>query len=100
MQSLAKPDQWLDPLMVVTAPDYFVQEVERTYLSKLNVNEVFSAIREAVALHHALQVYAIALIKPASIPKTSSGKIQRHACCHAFLTKTLTIVGQWQQNQL
>ena len=41
-----------------------VQEVERTYLSKLNVNEVFSAIREAVALHHALQVYAIALIKP------------------------------------
>ena len=77
-----------------------VQEVERTYLSKLNINEVFSAIREAVALHHALQVYAIALIKPASIPKTSSGKIQRHACRHAFLTETLAIVGQWQQNQL
>ena len=77
-----------------------VQEVERTYLAQLNVNEVFSAIREAVALHHALQVYAIALIKPASIPKTSSGKIQRHACRHAFLTETLAIVGQWQQNQL
>ena len=72
-----------------------VQEVERTYLAHLNVNEVFSAIREAVALNHALQVYAIALIKPASIPKTSSGKIQRHACCHAFLTETLAIVGQW-----
>jgi acyl-CoA synthetase (AMP-forming)/AMP-acid ligase II len=70
------------------------------YLSKLNVNEVFSAIREAVALHHALQVYAIALIKPASILKTSSGKIQRHACRHAFLTETLAIVGQWRQNQL
>ncbi len=77
-----------------------VQEVERTYLSKLNFNEVFSAIREAVALHHALQVYAIALIKPASILKTSSGKIQRHACRHAFLTETLAIVGQWRQNQL
>ena len=77
-----------------------VQEVERTYLGKFNVNEVFSAIREAVALHHALQVYAIALIKPASILKTSSGKIQRHACRHAFLTETLAIVGQWQQNQL
>jgi len=77
-----------------------VQEVERIYLNKLNFNEVFSAIREAVALHHALQVYAIALIKPASIFKTSSGKIQRHACRHAFLTETLAIVGQWQQNQL
>lgn len=77
-----------------------VQEVERTYLGKLNVDEVFSTIREAVALHHALQVYAIALIKPASISKTSSGKIQRQACRHAFLTKTLAIIGQWQQNQL
>ena len=77
-----------------------VQEVERTYLSNLNANEVFFAIREAVALHHALQVYAIALIKPASIFKTSSGKIQRHACRHGFLTETLAIVGQWQQNQL
>lgn len=77
-----------------------VQEVERTYLSKLDVNEVFSAIREAVALHHALQVYAIALIKPATILKTSSGKIQRQACCHAFLTKTLAIIEQWQQNPL
>jgi acyl-CoA synthetase (AMP-forming)/AMP-acid ligase II len=77
-----------------------VQEVERTYLSKLNVNEVFSAIREAVALHHALQVYAIALIKPASILKTSSGKIQRQACRHAFLTNRLAIVAQWQQNKL
>jgi len=77
-----------------------VQEVERTYLNNLNANEVFFAIREAVALHHALQVYAIALIKPASIFKTSSGKIQRYACRHAFLTEMLAIVGQWQQNQL
>ena len=77
-----------------------VQEVERTYLSKLNVNEVFSAIREAVALHHALQVHAIALIKPGSIPKTSSGKIQRQACRQAFLTKVLAVVAQWQQNSL
>ncbi|MDH6098907.1 fatty acyl-AMP ligase [Anabaenopsis sp. FSS-46] len=77
-----------------------VQEVERTYLSKLNVNEVFSAIREAVALHHGLQVYAMALIKPGSIPKTSSGKIQRQACRQAFLTKVMAVVGQWQQNPL
>ncbi|MBI1240912.1 fatty acyl-AMP ligase [Umezakia ovalisporum] len=77
-----------------------VQEVERTYLRKLNVNEVFSAIREALALHHGLQVYAMALIKPGSIPKTSSGKIQRQACRRAFLSKVLAVVAQWQQNSL
>jgi len=75
-----------------------VQEVERTYLRKLAVDEIVSAIRETVALNHGLQVYAILLIKPASIPKTSSGKIQRHACRQGFLKETLAVVGQWRQN--
>lgn len=75
-----------------------VQEVERNYLNRLDANEVFSAIRETLSLNDALSVYAISLIKPASIPKTSSGKIQRYACRHAFLTETLAIVEQWRQN--
>jgi hypothetical protein len=32
------------------------------------------------------------LIKPGSIPKTSSGKIQRHACRRGFLDDTLNVV--------
>ena len=42
--------------------------------------DVFDAIRRAVAAEHELRVDAIVLIKAGSIPKTSSGKIQRHAC--------------------
>ena len=49
-----------------------VQEIERTYLKKVDINEVVTAIRTAVSVEHELQVYAIALIKPASIAKTSS----------------------------
>jgi acyl-CoA synthetase (AMP-forming)/AMP-acid ligase II/acyl carrier protein len=75
-----------------------VQEVERTFLRSLDVDEVVSAIRETVSLNHDLQVYAIALIKPASIPKTSSGKIQRYACRQKFLQSDLAIVGEWKQN--
>ncbi|MDB9490476.1 fatty acyl-AMP ligase [Dolichospermum circinale CS-534/05] len=77
-----------------------VQEVERSYLRKLAVDEIVSAIRETVALNHGLQVYAILLIKPASIPKTSSGKIQRHACRQGFLKETLAVVGEWRQNKI
>ncbi|WP_326997431.1 non-ribosomal peptide synthetase [Crocosphaera watsonii] len=55
------------------------------------------AIREAVSLEYELQVYAIALIKPASIAKTSSGKIQRYACRDQYITQTLSLVGEWQQ---
>ena len=75
-----------------------VQEVERTFLRNFDGDEVVSAIRESVSLNHDLQVYAIALIKPASIPKTSSGKIQRYACRQKFLQSDLAIVGEWRQN--
>ena len=61
-----------------------VQEVERIYLRKLKTDEIVGNIRQTVASGHELQVYAVALIKPGSIPKTSSGKIQRHACQAEF----------------
>ncbi|RCJ24926.1 AMP-dependent synthetase [Nostoc sp. ATCC 43529] len=75
-----------------------VQEVERNYLRKLNVDEVLGNIRQAVAAEHNLQVYATALIKTNSIPKTSSGKIQRHACHSAFINGSLDVVYDWSEN--
>ncbi|BCL39998.1 AMP-binding protein [Nostoc sp. MS1] len=71
------------------------QEVERTSLRQLNVDEVVGAIRKAVSEQHDLQVYAVLLLKPASIPKTSSGKIQRHACRAGFLNNNLNVIEQW-----
>lgn len=57
-----------------------------------NHPEVIAAIRTEVANQHELFVYAVILLKTASIPKTSSGKIQRHACHHQFLEKKLLVV--------
>jgi acyl-CoA synthetase (AMP-forming)/AMP-acid ligase II/acyl carrier protein len=71
-----------------------VQEVERHY-RHVNLDEVFETIRQAVAEHHELQVYAIVLVKTGSILKTSSGKLQRNASRQAFLAGTLDVVKQW-----
>ncbi|MBF2020491.1 MAG: fatty acyl-AMP ligase [Hydrococcus sp. C42_A2020_068] len=75
-----------------------VQEVKRSYLRKLNVKEVVESIRRAVTAEHNLQVYATVLVKTESIPKTSSGKIQRHACRAGFLAGTLNVVEDWSEN--
>ena len=75
-----------------------VQEVERSYLRKLNMNEIVGNFREAVTAEHGLQVYATVLVKPGSIPKTSSGKIQRHACRAKFLNGSLNVVEDWSEN--
>ncbi|MDR9897023.1 fatty acyl-AMP ligase [Aetokthonos hydrillicola Thurmond2011] len=77
-----------------------VQEVERSYLKQLNVDEVVGAIRKAVSLDHQLQVYGIVLLKPATIPKTSSGKIQRYACRKLFLEGGLQSVAIWRSDNV
>ena len=74
------------------------QEVERTALRKLDVDEVVNAIRQAISEQHELQVYAVLLLKTTTIPKTSSGKIQRRACRAGFLDGTLKTVASRQQD--
>lgn len=66
------------------------QEIERTYLRHLNSDEVVEAINQAVAREHELAIDTIVFLKPGSIPKTSSGKIQRRACRQMFLAGTWT----------
>ncbi|MEL6441429.1 MAG: AMP-binding protein [Cyanobacteria bacterium J06621_8] len=72
-------------------------EVKRTYLRKLNTDEIVRSIQIAISTEHELDVYGVVLLKPGSIPKTSSGKIQRHACKLGFLEGSLNSVGQWQK---
>lgn len=75
-----------------------VQEVKRSYLRRLDVNALFGDIREAVTAQHGIQPYAITLIKPTSILKTSSGKVQRRACRTSFLNGSLSVVADWSEN--
>lgn len=51
--------------------------------------ELIEAIRRAVAREHDVQIHTAFLLKPGSLPKTSSGKIQRRACRTHFLDGTL-----------
>ncbi|MDZ8262102.1 polyketide synthase [Nostoc sp. ChiQUE01b] len=72
-------------------------EVERTAVRKLDANKVIGSIRQAVTTQHELELYAVLLLKPASIPKTSSGKIQRYATRAGFFAGALEVVEQWRK---
>ncbi len=75
-----------------------VQEIDRHY-RKLNLEDLIDTIRQAIAEQHELQTYSIVLLKFGSIPKTSSGKIQRHACRTGFLANDLNVVHAWSIDQ-
>jgi acyl transferase domain-containing protein/acyl-CoA synthetase (AMP-forming)/AMP-acid ligase II len=71
------------------------QELERRYLRDHNLEPVVVAIRQAIAVHHDLPVHTVLLLKTGSVPKTSSGKIQRRACRQAWQSGTLAVVYDW-----
>jgi acyl carrier protein len=73
-----------------------VQEVERAQRSA-GLDEVAAAIRRAVTEEHEVEPHAVVLIRPASILKTSSGKIQRRGCRTAFLEGTLGVLHEWRR---
>jgi len=66
----------------------------------LDMKEVSGAIIQAVAENHDLHTHAVLLLKAGSIPKTSSGKIQRHACRAGFLANTLDVVFPFKNSGL
>lgn len=74
-----------------------VQEVERQQ-QDFNTDEVIAGIRQSIAETHELQVYAVVLVKPGNILKTSSGKIQRRACKTSFLADELEVLADWSEN--
>jgi amino acid adenylation domain-containing protein/non-ribosomal peptide synthase protein (TIGR01720 family) len=61
-------------------------------------DNVLKSIRQTLSEQHELSVYAVLLLRRGTIPKTSSGKIQRHLCRERFLEQSLKTVGEWYQN--
>ena len=58
-------------------------------------DDVIKAIRREVTAEHELPPDAVFLVRHNSIPKTSSGKIQRHACREHFLSDSLYVITKW-----
>jgi acyl-CoA synthetase (AMP-forming)/AMP-acid ligase II len=72
-----------------------VQEVERTERHKIDQKEITGLIREAVTNDHEIYARHIVLIRPGTLPKTTSGKIQRGAARTLWLEGRLnTLVAE------
>jgi acyl-CoA synthetase (AMP-forming)/AMP-acid ligase II len=59
--------------------------------------DAISAIRRAITEEHGIVIDAVALLSIGTMPKTSSGKIRRHACKLAFAAGTLDEILRWPE---
>ena len=70
-----------------------VQEVARK--GEGDFASVLDAVRGSVLDEHGLALGAVVLVRSGTIPRTSSGKIQRHACRAAFLAGELKPLAEY-----
>jgi acyl transferase domain-containing protein/acyl-CoA synthetase (AMP-forming)/AMP-acid ligase II/acyl carrier protein len=74
------------------------QEVMR-HSDDMGVREAVQAICRAALSAFDVEVVAVELLQTGTIPKTSSGKLQRHACRSRFLKGELKAVYRWKRAQ-
>jgi acyl-CoA synthetase (AMP-forming)/AMP-acid ligase II len=81
--AFSAPDEAGEEVLVV------VQEIERTERNRIDQEELKGLIREGLADQHEVSARHIALIRPGSLPKTTSGKIQRRLARALWLERGL-----------
>jgi acyl-CoA synthetase (AMP-forming)/AMP-acid ligase II len=66
-----------------------------SYGPAVDMQAVLTAVRRAVAEEHGLQLSAAALVRKGQIPKTTSGKVKRHASAERWQTGGFNAVREW-----
>ncbi|MET7641790.1 SDR family NAD(P)-dependent oxidoreductase [Streptomyces sp. NPDC005438] len=59
-------------------------------------DRIIAAVRAEVAREHGLQAHVVALARAGTVPKTSSGKLQRTACLNSLLQGDLEPLAVWR----
>jgi acyl-CoA synthetase (AMP-forming)/AMP-acid ligase II len=88
--SYEQEDQERVGLLVEVSRDAFRAQTEESAV--LTPEELAACIRQAVFAAHDLNLHSVDLICAGTLPKTSSGKVQRHAARQAFLSGKLASV--------
>jgi acyl-CoA synthetase (AMP-forming)/AMP-acid ligase II len=66
-------------------------EVDRAHRNG-NAQHIVRLVRRVIADEHAISVGDVVLLRAGGVPKTSSGKVQRHACRAGYLASTLDLL--------
>lgn len=63
---------------------------------KENLDEVLTAIRQAVTAEHEVRPDVVVLIAPLALPRTTSGKVRRSECRDRYLAGDLPVLASWE----
>ena len=71
-------------------------EIERGSIDQTqDTAAILDAIKKAIAEEHEVPVHALLLLARGSLPKTASGKIQRHGCWRLLEANSSDVLASW-----
>lgn len=78
-----------------------VEQLVVVYEADPGMNEeqhraIIDGIRRTVSIELSVPAHTVVLVAPRTIPKTSSGKVQRWLCRRQYLARELTEVARWE----
>lgn len=76
-----------------------VSELKRTHIRSVDPVEVFNKVRAAISQQYQLDVDDIVLLRPGSIAKTTSGKIQRNQNRLNYIADELNVIASLAGSQ-
>ena len=71
-------------------------EVRREHAAQIDLDELVACASSALFDEFELQLYALDVLRPGRVPKTSSGKVQRSAARRAWLAGGLSTLAAWK----
>ncbi|CAM2064000.1 AMP-binding protein [Sulfidibacter corallicola] len=75
-----------------------VQEVARGAIASMDADDVMETIRRDILENHDIQVGQLLLVEPGTVPKTSSGKIQRRLTRVRLASGELKPLAEWHRS--
>jgi acyl-CoA synthetase (AMP-forming)/AMP-acid ligase II len=73
-----------------------IAEIDPRELAEDGRHDLMADLRQAMAEAHGIQLYGVALVPPGTVPKTTSGKVQRFLCRDAWMNDTLGALSSWR----
>jgi amino acid adenylation domain-containing protein len=75
-----------------------VYELDRSAVREKDFEHLIQLIKSGLSQEFQLDPHAVLLVKPGSIPRTTSGKLQHHLCKEKYLAQTFSVVGEWNRS--
>lgn len=65
------------------------QEVERSAIKTLDADAIVARVAETITRRFGLTLHDLVLLRPGTLPRTTSGKVQRHVCSERYVEDRL-----------